>query len=196
MSILSVMRDTSNNASNITIVRMITTDPMETILQPNWLESQKENIKLANAGAEFEFLETDALFLRYGNQNDIPSSEYFFYLSKDLKSILPMVYLYPNSGTALTAHAGGGQANATKLGIGTNVVTTVASNTDSVKLPLDVLGQTVMVFNNTSNTLSIFPSEGDQIDTLGIDVRLNVGANSKRTFIGISTNDWVSFAAP
>lgn len=193
MTILSVMRDTANNASNITIVRMVTTDPMETILQPNWLDSQKSLIKEANNGAEFQFLETDALFLRYGDQNDIPSAQYWFYLSKDLKSILPMSYLYPNSGTALTAHPGGGQTNATHLGIGTNIVTTVASNTDSVKLPNDVLGQTVMVFNNTSNTLSIFPSEGDEIDTLGVNVRLNVGANAKKTFIGVTATQWASF---
>jgi hypothetical protein len=186
------MRDTANNGSNLTIVRMVTTDPIETVITPGWLAAQKESISLVDQNGNFQFTADDLILLRYGNQDDIPSAQYLFYVSQDLQSILPMNYTYPYN-YPIAAHPGFVQSTATQLKIGSNVVSTVASNTDSVKLPLDVLGQSVVVFNNTSNTLGIFPSPGDQIDIFGVDVGTLINAHGRRLFVGITANSWASF---
>lgn len=55
-----------------------------------------------------------------------------------------------------TAYAGGGQTNATQLKLGFNIVETVASSSDSVKLPLAVPGSVCVVYNASATTLAVF----------------------------------------
>lgn len=64
----------------------------------------------------------------------------------------------------ITAHAGGGQANATQLIDGINNVTVVATNGDSVKLPLSQAGMTVVVMNSGANTLQVYGAGTDTIN--------------------------------
>lgn len=57
---------------------------------------------------------------------------------------------------AVTAKAGGGQAGATPLNAAVNPVSVVATNADSVLLPLALPGTQVVVYNATANTLQVF----------------------------------------
>lgn len=65
----------------------------------------------------------------------------------------------------LTAFAGGGQASATQLIYGLNVVGTVATTADSVKLPPCVLGAILYVTNNGANSMTVFGGSG-RTDTI------------------------------
>jgi hypothetical protein len=60
---------------------------------------------------------------------------------------------------SMVARAGGGQP---ATAITTNVVnvTTVASNGDSVALPLAVAGLSITIYNNSTNTLSVWVANG------------------------------------
>ena len=64
----------------------------------------------------------------------------------------------------LTAFAGGGQANATLLPNGSNVVATVATAADSVKLPLSAPGAMITVVNTSANSMQVFGSGTDTIN--------------------------------
>lgn len=67
--------------------------------------------------------------------------------------------------TGITAAAGGGQTNATALTSNLNVVSTVATAADSVKLPLAVAGLSVTVVNATAATsMQVFGSGTDTIN--------------------------------
>lgn len=66
---------------------------------------------------------------------------------------------------AITALAGGGQANATQLFEGINVVTVVATATDSVKLPAATAGAVVFVKNaDAADSMTVFGFGTDTID--------------------------------
>jgi hypothetical protein len=67
----------------------------------------------------------------------------------------------------ITARAGGGQANATQLGYGINVVTVVATATDSVKLPPAYPGAVVFVRNaDAADSTTVFGFGTDTIDAV------------------------------
>lgn len=62
---------------------------------------------------------------------------------------------------ALTAFAGGGQANATQLLNGLNRVTVVATNDDSVQLPAAVAGTVVGLKNaDAAQSIKVFGKNG------------------------------------
>ena len=72
-----------------------------------------------------------------------------------------------STANAITAAAGGGQANAVLLSSTYNRVTTVATAADSVKLPAAKAGSRFYVFNKAAaNSLDVFPSTGDNINAL------------------------------
>ena len=93
---------------------------------------------------------------------------------------------------AVTAFAGGGQANATALTKDVNFVTTVASAGDSVKLPTAALGKVVTVFNDGANSVNIYPATGAAIDALGTNNPYALAAGSSREFFGKSATVWKS----
>jgi hypothetical protein len=66
--------------------------------------------------------------------------------------------------TGLTALAGGGQGSATALPSTFNVVATVATAADSVRLPLGQVGLWVVVRNSASNSMQVFGSGTDTIN--------------------------------
>lgn len=94
----------------------------------------------------------------------------------------------------IVAGAGGTQAGATPLTKTVNVVTTIATANDSVRLPENrQLGTLVFVANqHASNNLRVFPPSGDAINQLGTNNALGVGANVRRLFIYVGNNLWVS----
>jgi hypothetical protein len=84
---------------------------------------------------------------------------------------------------ALTAHAGGGQANALQLAAGINRITVVATAGDSVKLPLAAAGGTVTVINaDSTDSLNVFPFLGDTINALGANAAFALAAGKTVTF--------------
>jgi hypothetical protein len=93
---------------------------------------------------------------------------------------------------AITAFAGGGQANATQLSGEVSFVATVASAGDSVKLPVAALGKRFLVFNQGANSTNIYPTTGGQIDALGANNPYALAAGGVREFWGKNATDWVS----
>jgi hypothetical protein len=83
----------------------------------------------------------------------------------------------------ITAHAGGGQANATPLTTSLNRVTTVASAGDSVVLPASFAGAEITVINAAAaNSMNVFPAVGDAINALGANNAFAVAAGKTATF--------------
>lgn len=72
----------------------------------------------------------------------------------DLQTLAKLLF---STADGLTAHAGGGQANALPLTAALNNVTTVASGNDSVALPLAIPGQFVVLSNNAAaNSMQVY----------------------------------------
>lgn len=65
--------------------------------------------------------------------------------------------------TGLVATPGGTQAAALALTAAMNVVSTVGTAADSVKLPLAVVGLVVEVYNTTATSMQVFGSGTDTI---------------------------------
>jgi hypothetical protein len=91
----------------------------------------------------------------------------------------------------ITAFAGGGQPNATQLVVGTNVIRTVGSKWDSVKLPTAVPGIQVIVSNKGTQTVDVFPFLDDQIGNNSVNDAVGLSVNSNATFKAISTTEWI-----
>ena len=66
----------------------------------------------------------------------------------------------------ITAAAGGGQANAVQLSGYMNHIWIVATAGDSVKLPAAYEALPIIIFNGGTNSLNVFPWEGDAITLL------------------------------
>lgn len=97
--------------------------------------------------------------------------------------------------TAITAHAGGGQASAVALTSEVNFIGTVSTAGDSVKLPVAALGKRCVVFNNGASNLDVFPVSGSTIDSLALNAAYTIGPGRSRTFWGRSTVLWESESA-
>jgi hypothetical protein len=85
--------------------------------------------------------------------------------------------------TPVTAFAGGGQAGATQLVAGINVVTVVATAADSVKLPLAVLGQSVVVINTSANAVQVFGAGTDTINGIASATGISQAAGTTKTYV-------------
>jgi len=101
--------------------------------------------------------------------------------------------------TGITALAGGGTGG-TQLTGTINIVSTVATAADSVKLPLISTwrnSQMIIVQNrDASDACAVFPGTGDSINggtaTTG---SVSVAAVSTRVFYRVSNTDWASWVA-
>jgi hypothetical protein len=99
--------------------------------------------------------------------------------------------------TGITAFAGGGQGSATQLTTVTNIVATVATIADSVKLPLaaDWLGDIIIVKNTSANSLNLFPGTGDAINALGPNTAFAVGAGVSAQLVAVGATTWQTVSA-
>jgi hypothetical protein len=99
---------------------------------------------------------------------------------------------------ALTAHAGGGQANALQLAAVVNRVTTAASAGDSVKLVATsgvVAGQCIeqtVINAAAANSVNVYPATGDQINALGANAAFSLAAGKTATFFSTVAGQWHS----
>lgn len=93
----------------------------------------------------------------------------------------------------LTAHAGGGQANALALTAAINRVATVATAADSVALPPAVGGQIVIVSNSAaSNAMQVFAANGtsDTINATAGSTGISVAAGKGIIFFSAVAGRW------
>jgi hypothetical protein len=91
---------------------------------------------------------------------------------------------------SITAFATGGQASATALTTRFNVVTTVASPGDSVKLPAAAAGLQVTVANQGASAMDLFPASGDAIDGGSVDTAVSVAAGDSVTVWAVDGTNW------
>jgi hypothetical protein len=91
---------------------------------------------------------------------------------------------------AITAFATGGQASATALTTRFNVVTTVASVGDSVKLPAAAAGLQVTVANQGASAMDLFPASGDAIDGGSVDAAVSVPSGDSVTVWALDATNW------
>ncbi len=76
---------------------------------------------------------------------------------------------------SITAHAGGGQANAVELTTVDNIVTTCATSLDSTKLPATFAVNTRRrIVNNGSKICALYPASGDSIDSLSANAYIAI----------------------
>jgi len=182
MTVQSIRRDYGDN---ITIVRMVTNDIIEDIAATGYITAQSASIAVANNG-EFTWTVGDAVLIQ-----DVTGANTLWNIFADFRSVVPVFPLLPNLQN-IFAHAGGGQALAVQLNPGFNVVITVATAADSAILPVNVLGQTVIVTNKAANAMNVFPGVGDSINALAVDTALSVAAGATTVFYGITATNWVS----
>lgn len=92
---------------------------------------------------------------------------------------------------ALVALAGGGQAGATLLKYGSNVLTTVAAPADSVILPPAVgSARVVSVDNLGANSANVFPNVGEAIALAGVNAAVACPSNRTTVFVDIGIGQW------
>lgn len=96
----------------------------------------------------------------------------------------------PTYAAGLTAHAGGGQTSALQLANRFNIISTVASAGDSVKMPVIVTQNTTIKVKNTSGTsLNLFPVKGGNIGA-GVDTAVAVAGGTSAEFVSTGNNNW------
>lgn len=96
----------------------------------------------------------------------------------------------PTATTGIVAHAGGGQGSATQLAADINIVSTVATANDSVKLATAALGSEVVVINTGANPLALYPATGGSIVPLATNAAYVLGPGETVTLIGQSATQW------
>ncbi len=94
----------------------------------------------------------------------------------------------PKASLTITAFAGGGQGSAFVIINSYNVIGTVATAADSVKLPaIFFINTIVTIKNDGANAADIFPSSGDDLGE-GTDTALSLPAGSSVSFIATTAN--------
>lgn len=92
--------------------------------------------------------------------------------------------------TGIVAHAGGGRANAVQLDAATNVVSTVATANDSVKLPIGFPGLKVVIVNQDADAVGVYGYNAT--DTINGGATVNQAQGTK-TYVCIAQGVWVSY---
>jgi hypothetical protein len=106
------------------------------------------------------------------------------------KLVKGMQLTQPSLDSGVTAHAGGGQANAVQLTETNNIVSTVATTADSVLIP-NVLTSNVEVWvtNSGANSLNLFPQVGGNLGS-GVNTAYALAAGHTAKFISTGVNLW------
>jgi hypothetical protein len=102
-------------------------------------------------------------------------------------------YLMHSVNPAVSA-AGTVQTDATALNKTINVITSGTLN-QGVRLPAAAAGMVLYVTNASGATLKVYPATGAQINSLGTNTGLTIGANSTVHFIAPTTSQWYSTGA-
>lgn len=108
-----------------------------------------------------------------------------------LKQITPSLTQGSSQG-GVTAHAGGGQANAVKLTAQFNQVTTAASAGDSVALIVSAAGANQWVFNSGANAVQVFGQGADTINGQPAATGISLPAGHAAAFFCATAGQWAS----
>lgn len=92
--------------------------------------------------------------------------------------------------TGITAYAGGGQANATALTTTHNVIGTVATGADSVKLPAAVVGRVIFVANIGANSAQVFGQTDETINAVASATGVALAATKNAMFWCAEAGKW------
>lgn len=93
--------------------------------------------------------------------------------------------------TGLTAKAGGGQASATQLNSGMNVLGTVATDADSTKLPAGTAGEIVYLFNGGAKSAQTFTFAAGTINGVnGVTTGVAQASGTNGAYCCLSANTW------
>lgn len=103
----------------------------------------------------------------------------------------------PSGGTLTTGvvvpHAGGSQGAATALTANDNLINSVITDGDSVKLlPALVNGQQQVRNYDATNVLYIYPSAGESIDALGQNIPYQLAAGGIVNFVCFTTGTYTT----
>lgn len=94
--------------------------------------------------------------------------------------------------TGLVAKAGGGQASATQLNSGMNVLATVATDADSVKLPAGTRGEVVYLFNGGAKSAQVYTSAAGFINGVnGVTTGVAQASGTNSALCCIAANNYV-----
>lgn len=85
--------------------------------------------------------------------------------------------------SGLTAHAGGGQASATVMTHEINHFGTVATTADSGALPPAIAGRTITVINRGANTMQVFGTSPDTINTVATATGVAQASNTVARYV-------------
>jgi hypothetical protein len=77
---------------------------------------------------------------------------------------------------AITAHSGGGQANAVPITTKVAYVTTVAADHDSVVLPAAVVGLSITILNEGAHILDVYGNGTDTINAIAASSPLSLAS--------------------
>lgn len=109
----------------------------------------------------------------------------------DFTTNLPMFYpIY----TFIEAHAGGGQADSTYIGMGTNVISSATAPGDSLRLPIAVGGTSpIIIYNKTPLRLDLFPDFGQNINRQANNTPYSLPPGKLALFqdIGPGPDQWI-----
>jgi hypothetical protein len=96
------------------------------------------------------------------------------------------------AGSALTAYAGGGQANGTLLTCEVNRLAVVATVNDSVRLPRAIAGMKCYLFNDTLNAAAVFSSGGTDYLNGSLTLPFSLPAKTMALFISPVIGMWLT----
>lgn len=94
----------------------------------------------------------------------------------------------------ITAHAGGGKANAYQLTTQLNRVTTVATTADSVKLPEAIPGTSVTLINAGANAMQVFGKDSDTINGVATGTGISQPAGTEYVYHCLTDGAWRQYA--
>ena len=98
---------------------------------------------------------------------------------------------------SITALAGGGQPGAAALAYGDNEVATVATNNDSVQLPLAIPGASCSIYNAGASTLAVYANAAPNTNNAAVaDQMIAANTNTKtaaNAAISVSSGHTTSF---
>jgi hypothetical protein len=92
----------------------------------------------------------------------------------------------------LTAHAGGTQAAALPLTASINVVTTVATAADSVRLPASAPGMQITVTNNGANAMQVYGAGTDTINGIATATGVSQSVGSTVVYRSVVAGNWIA----
>jgi hypothetical protein len=97
---------------------------------------------------------------------------------------------YESAISGLTAHAGGGQANALQLVNELNRVSTVATSGDSVALPVSAPGLTIILENAGANPMQVYGLGTDTINSVASGTGVSQMAGSVVIYTCYAAGSW------